>query len=169
MKKLLIATLCATAFTLTACDKKPTEANGTTAAAVSLSQNVTADIKADLAAIESLSQTKAQEAMEFQSKLLEAAQKNDKAAVDGVLKGMKDAVESFNNDLKGLSLKSSEVDAVRNKMTETNKISVELTEAGMQAQPDQNKIMELSKKSNELQQQLMADMKELQAKVAEAK
>lgn len=169
MKKLLIATLCATAFTLVACDKKPNEANGTTAAAVSLSQNVTADIKADLASIETLSQTKAQEAIEFQTKLLEAAQKNDKAAVDAVLKSMKDAVESFNNDLKGLTLKSSEVDAVRNKMTETNKISVELTEAGMTAKPDQEKIVELSKKSNTLQQELLADMQALQAKVAEAK
>lgn len=36
MKKLLIATLCATAFTLTACDKKPADSNTTTAAAVSL-------------------------------------------------------------------------------------------------------------------------------------
>ncbi|WP_390883213.1 hypothetical protein [Acinetobacter guillouiae] len=51
MKKLLLATLCASAFALTACDKKPADsASGTeskpAAAAVSLSTNNTADMKA---------------------------------------------------------------------------------------------------------------------------
>ena len=169
MKKLLIATLCATAFTLTACDKKPTETNGTTAAAVSLSNNVAADIKSDLTAIEALSTAKANEAIDFQTKMMASVQTGDKAALDTVLKDMKSFVDGFNKDLDALTLKSTEADATRNKMKEGNKLGVALTEEGMSAKPDTTKIQELTTKATELQKEMIADMQNLKTKAAEAK
>ena len=83
MKKLLLATLCASALALTACDKKPADAASGTdskpaAAAASLSTNNAADIKSDLTALQTMSTAKAKEALNFQTEVMQAAQKGDK-------------------------------------------------------------------------------------------
>jgi len=169
MKKLLIATLCASAFVLTACDKKAPETNTTTAAAVSLSTNNTTDIKSDLDQMDALSTTKAKEAVDFQSKFMDSIQKGDKSALDEMLKEMKVFVEHFNKDLDALKLKSTEVDATRNKIKDANNLTLQLTEAGLSPTPDQNKITELTNKATELQKELITDMETLKAKVADKK
>ncbi len=96
MKKLLISTLCVASLALTACDKKPASGtasgSGSTAAtapAVTLSTNNAADIKNDLIQIQTLSNTKAQEAVNFQTEVMKAAQSGDKNAVGGVIDKMK--------------------------------------------------------------------------------
>lgn len=169
MKKLLIATLCVSAFALTACDKKAADTTTTTATAVSLTTNNAADIKSDLTAVETLSTTKAKEALDTQSKLMESLQKGDKGALENMMKEMKTFIEGFNKDLAALPLKSTEVDATRNKMKEANDITLQLTETSMTAQPDQTKISELTTKMTEIQKELMTDMQTLKAKAAEAK
>ena len=171
MKKLLIATLCASAFALTACDKKATDtaAAKETAPAVTLSSNNAADIKSDLAAIKTLSTTKAQESAEAQTKFMESAKTGDKAAIEEMVKGMKTFTEGYNKELDALPLKSSEVDAARQKMKEFQNVNVELSEAAVSAKPDQMKMAELAKKSAELQQALATEMQQLDAKAAEAK
>lgn len=170
MKKLLLASLCMATVTLTACDKKPHDAaapaSGSSStsqpAATSFSTGKAADIKSDLMLIQNMSTTKAKEALTFQSEVTQAAQKGDKAALQGIVGKMKTYVDSFNADLDALSLKSSEVDSVRKKMKESNNLGVELSEAGLSSTPDMNKITELQKKATELQQSLLTDMQNLQ-------
>lgn len=177
MKKLLLATLCASAFALTACDKKPNETASTASSsepvaaqpAVTLSQDNAADIKSDLTQIQTLSTAKAKEALEFQNEVTQAAQKNDKAALQGVVDKMKSYVDGFNKDLDALTLKSTEVDSIRGKMKESNNLGVELSQAGIASSPDMAKITELQKKATELQQGLLTDMQALQTKANAAK
>lgn len=169
MKKLLIATLCATAFTLTACDKKPADSNTSTAAAVSLSSNNISDMKADLERIETLSASKANEALDYQKKIVEAATQGSETAVKDVIGNLKTFMEGFNTELSALKIQSSEVDAIRKKMIEANQHNLELSESATAANPDADKITELTNKSTELQKELIADMTSLKAKIAEAK
>lgn len=176
MKKLLLATLCASAVVLTACNQKPNETAATTASsetvaapATSLSQDVAADIKSDLTQIQTLSTTKAKEALEFQNEVTQAAQKNDKAALQAIIGKMKAYVNGFNADLDALSLKSSEADSIRNKMKESNNLGVELSEAGLASSPDMTKITALQNQATELQQALLTEMQALQNKANTAK
>lgn len=169
MKKVLIATLCASAFALTACDKKPADASAATdskpaAAAVSLSSNNAADIKSDLAQIQTLSTAKAKEAIEFQNEVMQAAQKGDKTALEGVVGKMKAYVDGFNKELDGLALKSSEAVSVREKIKESNNLGVEMSEAGLASKPDPKKIEELQKQGMALQKSLLTEMQALQTK-----
>lgn len=171
MKKLLLATFIASTFALAACDKKPADATTSgsdtksAAAAVSLSSNNIADIKSDFTAIQAISVEKSKEALTFQTEVMQAAQKGDKDALKGVVDKMKTYVDGFNKDLDGLALKSSEVASIRDKMKESNKLGVEMSEAGLAGSPDPQKIMDLQKKGTELQQSLMTDMQALQAKI----
>ncbi|QIO10127.1 hypothetical protein [Acinetobacter lanii] len=183
MKKLLLASLCMTAFTLTACDKKPNEATPTTtenttvttnapattatsaAPAGVLSNNVVADIRSDLDQLQTLSNTKAQEALKFQNEVTQAAQKGDKAALDQVVDQMDKYVDAFNDELEALNLKSAEGDALRDKMKDSNELGLELAEEGVKTPPNTDKINALQKKATDLQQSLLQDMQSLQSKV----
>ncbi|OTG63891.1 hypothetical protein [Acinetobacter silvestris] len=174
MKKLLLASLCMASITLTACDKKPHEStSGSTTASekamASLSTHNAADIKSDLAQIQTLSTSKAQEAIDFQTEMMHAAQKKDKQAIVAVFDKMKSYIETLNKDLDKLTLKSTEVQALREKMKESNKLSIELTEATTANPPDMNKLTELQKKAAEIQKSLLADMQTLQTTANTAK
>lgn len=171
MKKLIIASLCATALGLTACDKKQNEAETTSTTAnapaviAALSHGVDADIRADLDKIQTLSNAKAQEALKFQNDVMQAAQQGDKAALDAVVKSMDQYVDRFNDELEALQLKSSEADSIRDKMKESNDLGLDLAEAGVETPPNMEKITELQKKATELQQALLQEMQTLQNKV----
>jgi len=175
MKKLLISTLCVASLALVACDKKPHDNNAsgagtaTTAPAVQYSTNNNADIKSDLTQVQTLSNTRAQEAVNFQTEIMKSAQTGDQNAVKDTVSKMKSFVEGFNKDLDNLTLKSSEVDNFRNKMKETNTISIEMAEAGLSSPPDMNKITELQKKAADNQKEMLTIMQTLQTKANEAK
>lgn len=171
MKKLLIASLCTTAIFLTACDKKSAEQtneNATTTktqTVASLSTNVKADIQHDLNLLDQISNTKAQEALAFQSEVTKAAQNNNKAELDTVVEKMDQYVDRFNDDLDKLALKSTEGVSLRDKMKESNELGLDLAEAGIKEKPDMNEINELQQKAVALQQSLLQDMQALKAKV----
>ena len=171
MKKLILASLCATALGLTACEKKPNDAETTTSTTTApttvtaLTNGVDADIRADLDKIQTLSNAKAQEALKFQNDVMQAAQKGDKAALDAVVDSMDKYVDSFNDELEALDLKSSEADSIRDKMKESNDLGLDLAEAGVETPPNMEKITELQKKATELQQSLLQEMQTLQTKV----
>ena len=169
MKKRLLASLCFAAMALTACDKKPNEApaSSSTSSAVStspastqpataaLSSNNAADIKNDLKQIETLSNSRAKEASALQNKANEAAQKSDKASLNAIVADMKTYIARFNQDLDALKLKSSELDAVRDKIKESNNIGIELSEASIANTPDSKKITELQNRATKLQKELV--------------
>ena len=183
MKKLLLTTLCVSAVALTACDKKPADTSSTgsdtkpattitantenkpVTPSTSLSQNNIADIKSDLTAIQTVSTNKSKEALSFQTEISQAAKTGDKNALKGIVEKMKTYVESFNNDLDALTIKSAEVASVRDKMKESNKLGVEMSELGLSGSADSQKVMEIQKKGIALQQSLMTEVQALQAKV----
>lgn len=171
MKKLLIASLCTTAVFLTACDKKSNDQvkdNGTVTTpekTASLSTNVNADIQHDLNLLDQISNTKAQEALAFQTEVTKAAQNNNKAELDSVVDKMDEYVDRFNDDLDKLALKSTEGVALRDKMKETNDLGLDLAKAGIKEKPDMNEINELQQKAVTLQQSLIQDMQSLKTKV----
>lgn len=171
MKKVLLATLCASVFALTACDKKPADANSSAteskpvATTATLSSDNAADIKSDLTQVQTLFSTKNSEAAAFQTEVRQATQKGDKAALQGVVGKMKTYVNGFNKELDGLALKSSEVVSVREKIKEANNLGVEMSEASIANSPDPEKLKQLQNKGIEMQKSLMAEMQALQTKV----
>lgn len=182
MKKRLLASLCFAAMALTACDKKPNEApaSSSTSSAVStppastqpataaLSSNNAADIKNDLNQIQTLSNSRAKEAAALQEKANQAAQKGDKASLNSIVAEMKSYIARFNQDLDALSLKSTELDAVRGKIKESNNIGIELSEASIANTPDTKKITELQNRATALQKELVTEMQALQTKAQTA-
>ncbi|NNG82225.1 hypothetical protein [Acinetobacter sp. ANC 5378] len=176
MKKRLLASLCFAAMALTACDKKPNEApassstrpTNTQPATAALSSNNAADIKNDLNQIETLSHSRAKEAAALQNKANEAAQKSDKASLNAIVAEMKTYIARFNQDLDALNLKSSELDAVRDKIKKSNNIGIELSEASIANTPDTKKITELQNRATQLQKELLTEMQALQTKAKTA-
>ena len=181
MKKRLLASLCFAAMALTACDKKPNEAPASSStspaatppastqpATAALSSNNAADIKNDLKQIETLSNSRAKEASALQNKANEAAQKSDKASLNAIVADMKSYIARFNQDLDALKLKSSELDAVRDKIKESNNIGIELSEASIANTPDSKKITELQNRATKLQKELVTEMQALQTKAKTA-
>lgn len=172
MKKLLIASLFMTTFALTACDKKNANENtenvsesANTSTMTSLSNNVLPDIKADLAQLETLSNTKAQEALSFQTEVSKAAQSGDPKALEAVVTKMDQYMDQFNDELDALKLKSTEAANLREKMKDSNELGLELAEEGIKKSPNMEKINELQKKGVDLQQTILKDMQDLQTKV----
>ncbi|TCM62768.1 hypothetical protein EC844_12312 [Acinetobacter calcoaceticus] len=169
MKKLLIATLCATAFTLTACDKKAADPATAPAAVISLSSNNVADIKSDLDAIDALAIAKSDQALASQDKMMEADQKKDKVMMSEAMQGMKAYIKDFNQELLALKLKSTEVDALRNKMDQQNKVTLEISDLSMSGSQDQSKMEMLGQSGIKLSEEIAKERKALAAKVAEKK
>ncbi|NHB59350.1 hypothetical protein [Acinetobacter shaoyimingii] len=172
MKKLLIASLCMTALTLTACDKKNSDAttsnhsNTTSApASISLSKDNVADIKNDLTQLQTLSNAKSQEALKFQDEANKAAEQGKAPELTAVVNKMESFVVSFNKDLDALPIKSKEADSIRSKMKQSNDLGLELAKASIKTPPDMDKINALQKKAVDLQQELMTEMQTLEVKV----
>ena len=67
-----------------------------------------------------------------------------------------------------LKLKSSELDAVRDKIKESNNIGIELSEASIANTPDSKKITELQNRATKLQKELVTEMQALQTKAKTA-
>lgn len=179
MKTPLLASLCVAALALTACEKKPNEAPASSATTTSspastqpatavLSTNNIKDIKNDLIEIQTLSQNRSKEALDLQNKANQAAQKNDKAALNTIIAEMKTYIANFNQDLDALALKSTELDKVRSKIKESNNLGIELSEESIAEKPDMKKIAELRDRATQLQKELVADMQALENKVKTA-
>ena len=100
----------------------------------------------------------------MQEKANQAAQKGDKASLNSIVAEMKGYIARFNQDLDALSLKSTELDAVRGKIKESNNIGIELSEASIANTPDTKKITELQNRATALQKELVTEMQALQTK-----
>ncbi|MFH7810128.1 hypothetical protein ACE01U_15900 [Acinetobacter sp. BSP-153] len=181
MKKLLLTTVCLATLSLAACEKKGTEpaVEQTTSASETTSTEATtvvanhsnnniADIQADLLAVETLSNAKAQEATAFQKEVAAVVEKKDSTQLKAVLEKTETYVKQFNDELDALTLKSTEVDALRKKMQDANNLGIELTKESIETKPDSAKITELQNNAMELQKTIMADVTALEAKVKAA-
>lgn len=171
MKKLLISTLCVSALTLTACDKKTnestvkgSEAASTAQTTVALSTNNQAHMQSDLRLIQTLSNNKAQDALKFQTEANEAAQRGEEPDLKAIATKLETYVNDFNKELDALKLQSTEVDSLRTKLKESNQIGLDLTKAGTATPPDTAKIAELQKKATDLQQELISETQAIELK-----
>lgn len=167
MNKLLISVLCGVALTLTACDKKPASQTDQTAA-VQQSTNNTADIKADLIALNTLSNSNTAELDQLQSKIMQAVQKQDKAAMQEGIKEVSKSTSAFNEELDKLSLKSTEINMFREKLKATNQVTLDMLKEASSEKPDQAKILKLQNESMKMQQELATANRELQTKVSKS-
>ncbi|WP_445114619.1 hypothetical protein [Acinetobacter sp. WZC-1] len=182
MKKLFPASLCnmtsvgLLAFALTACGQQPdhtasaSSISSSQTAQLSLSRDNAADIKSDLTQLETLSSIKAREESVFRDEVTQAVQKKDDPhALNTIVAKMKSYVEGFNQDLDALTLKSTEANALRDKMKQSNHLGLELSEAGIARPLDINKINALQQQATELELDLMADKQTLQIKAGTAR
>lgn len=78
---------------------------------------------------------------------------------------MEKFTQDFNKDLDALTIKSTEVDSIRNKMKASNDTSLEMIKMTTSGKPDQNKIMELQKKATTIQQELITETQALKQKL----
>lgn len=168
MKKLALTLLCSSMLALTACDKKAENAQSKDQAVQtdpsSLSTNNKSDIKADFEAIAQLSTSKSQEALETQKKV-ESAIENDPAAAQNTMADSKKYFTEFNDDLNKLQLKSSEVHEIRTQMINLNKLTFDMMDQSLSANPDANKIMEFQKQLESQTAALSAKMQQVEAMI----
>lgn len=167
MKKIITSSLCAAALLLTACDQKtppsaPPDKNVSSQQSNNLSHKTTQDIATDLQKIETLSDSKTQQALDFQKQINEAAQSQNQTRLQDTVNQMQSYVQQFNLDLDGLALKSSEVAALREKIKQSNLLGLALAQEGIKTAPDQNVMNDLQSKASQLQQSLLQDLQQLE-------
>ena len=117
---------------------------------------------------QSARETRAAESIEknekFQKEVAAVVEKKDSIQLKAVLEKTETYVKQFNDELDALTLKSTEVDALRKKMQDANNLGIELTKESIETKPDSAKITELQNKAMELQKTIMADVTALEAK-----
>lgn len=168
MNKLLIAILCGAALTLTACNKNPTEQAGQAATAVKLSTDNIADIKTDLTTLETLSASKAKEALDFQTKATQASQSGDINAAKAVIDDMQKSFAQYDKDLDALALKSTEVDSLRKNTKKVMSLTVEFMQQSIAEKPDLQKITDLQKQMVDAQKALLDEQIAIKQKISKS-
>lgn len=168
MKKFIFTVLCSSMLILTACDKKTENTSSkeqtTQTETTNLSTNNKSDIKTDFEAIAQLSTSKSQEALEAQKKV-ESAMESDPAAAQSTMAESKKYFTDFNEDLSQLPLKSSEVNEIRTQMIGLNKLTSDMMDQSLSANPDANKIMEYQKQLESQTAALSAKMQQVEAMI----
>lgn len=165
MKNLVIATLCTSVLLLTACAKPSEKQTAEQTQQVTYSQNNVEHIKADLSTVETLSNKKAEEGLEFQNEAVKASQSGKDEDIQAVVNKMKTFVDGFNQELTALKLQSSEVNELRGKMIESNNLGLQLAQEGSSKAPNEQKIQQLQTQVTTTQEQMLDIMQKLQAKV----
>ncbi len=167
MKKM---TLCAVtlALDLAGCDGQNAANNASignfSAKQETLSSASAADIKADLAELNSVINSANSEAVSMREELMKANSNNDKNAATAVLKRSQNLQESTNAKLIALTLKSQEVQGLRLKIVEGNMKAIEMAKIASKdtlSDADRKELSELGKQSVALQMQAGTQLNEL--------
>lgn len=161
MKPMLIVCLCLSSCTLFAC--KPNHVNSQH---ISFSHNQATDIKVDLGILQNLAQRQNQESFVFQQEALPTIRSGNAAQIEQIIQSMQQRVTKFNQELQDLLLSSAEVDTIRQKMMQNNQLSLELAQQGAAQHPDTVKILQLQKKLEQNQQEIIQLTHLAQAKIS---
>ncbi|MEM8060126.1 hypothetical protein Q4R27_15855 [Morganella morganii subsp. sibonii] len=153
MKKIVISAL-ASLLLLSGCDNAKTEAVTTSgegnfaAQKETLSSQNEADVRTDLLAINSVVNASNSKASELNNELVAASKNRDSSAVKAIIGRSKELLESTNNSLLGLKIKSQEIQEIRLGIYQGNMISIKFYELYSKENPsDKDKEeMELLKK-----------------------
>lgn len=120
----------------------------------------------ELTLLEEFSLKKAKQAMELQTKALEAAQDHDPIVVQDLMLELEIFIKKFNKGLDTLPLKNSEVKSLQKKMQATNQLSLEILQQSRSDPPNQDKIIELQRKTMVLQQEVLNDTQKIKQQIA---
>jgi len=129
MRKIIVATLFSLTF-LSGCNDPKNEVPASitqgnfSAKAETLSTQNEGDIKADLTVVNKIINTSNTKAVELAQQLMEASKKGDSKSLLGIFKESKALLESTNNSLLSLNLKSSELQKIRTDIYQGNIISI---------------------------------------------
>ncbi|PVZ88707.1 hypothetical protein C9426_07755 [Serratia sp. S1B] len=161
MKPLLIVCLCLSSWTLFA--RKPNHINSQH---IHFSYNQATDIKTDLWILQNLAQRQNQESSVFQQEVLHTIRSGNAAQIGRIIQSMQQRVTKFNHELQDLLLSSAEVDTIRQKMMHNNQLSLELAQLGAAQRPDTLKILQLQKKLEQNQQEIIQLTHRAQSKIS---
>lgn len=173
MKKLAIVALISGMTALTACSKPVTEvkngeAQGTVQQKVQLSTDNKADIQADIDAVQAFGLAQEKNAESLQAKMESAMKSKNQQELNNVLEDFKIFVAKSNDELNALTLKSTEVNRLREKMIENSLLGLEVSQILFTTPADKvdpAKVQPLQEKAMKAQQELMLISQEIQEKI----
>ncbi|KAA8732092.1 hypothetical protein F4V57_10745 [Acinetobacter qingfengensis] len=186
MKKLAIVALVSALTGLTACSKPVSEvksgdkaispasaeasavipANQSNTIATANSTDPNAALKSDIVQIQQFGTAQEQKAADLEKRMNAAVQKQDKAALKKLLPEFKAFVSQSNSEFNKLSLISSEAKQLREKMTQSSQLGVEMSEKMLADKPDEKALQALQQKIVTTQQELMTISQDIHSKIA---
>ncbi|MFN3291150.1 MAG: hypothetical protein ACK410_12195 [Acinetobacter sp.] len=167
MNKKWLPILIMTTFSLTACNepKHPQTPTDSTTAYKNLSTANPADIKADLDALDQISNKNSQAILNAQDALKAARQNKEVDTIPALLEQLKTHSLAFNTALDATNFKSQEGAALREKFKQVHLLGVELAQENTKNPPQMDRITGLEAKISVIQQSSISEMRALQRMV----
>nr|WP_227557074.1 hypothetical protein [Acinetobacter johnsonii] len=153
-----------TTFSLTACNesKQHQTPSDSTTAYKNLSTANPADIKADLDALDQISNKNSQAILNTQDALNAARQNKEVDTIPALLEQLKTHSLVFNTALDATKFKSSEVAALSEKFKQVHLLGVELAQENTKSPPQMQRITALEAEISVIQQSSISEMRALQ-------
>lgn len=164
MNKKWLPILIMTTFSLTACNesKQHQTPSDSTTAYKNLSTANPADIKADLDALDQISNKNSQAILNTQDALNAARQNKEVDTIPALLEQLKTHSLVFNTALDATKFKSSEVAALSEKFKQVHLLGVELAQENTKSPPQMQRITALEAEISVIQQSSISEMRALQ-------
>ncbi|MDH1517851.1 hypothetical protein N5I08_02180 [Acinetobacter johnsonii] len=156
-----------TTFSLTACNesKKHQTPSDSITAYKNLSTANPADIKADLDALDQISNKNFQAILNAQDALKAARQNKEVDTIPALLEQLKTHFLAFNTALDATNFKSQEGAALREKFKQVHLLGVELAQENTKSPPQMQRITVLEAEISVIQQSSISEMRALQQMV----
>ena len=167
MNKKLLPILIVTTFSLTACNESKqhqTPPDSTTTYTNLSTANLT-DIKADLDALDQISNKNSQAILNAQDALKAARQNKEVDTIPALLEQLKTHSLAFNTALDATNFKSQEGAALREKFKQVHLLGVELAQENTKSPPQMQRITALEAEISVIQQSSINEMRALQRMV----
>ncbi|WP_424898793.1 hypothetical protein [Acinetobacter johnsonii] len=167
MNKKWLPILIVTTFSLTACNesKKHQTPSDSITAYKNLSTANPADIKADLDALDQISNKNFQAILNAQDALKAARQNKEVDTIPALLEQLKTHFLAFNTALDATNFKSQEGAALREKFKQVHLLGVELAQENTKSPPQMQRITVLEAEISVIQQSSISEMRALQQMV----
>lgn len=164
MNKTWLPILIVTTFLLTACNesKQHQTPSDSTTAYKNLSTANPADIKADLDALDQISNKNSQAILNAQDALKAARQNKEVDTIPALLEQLKTHSLAFNTALDATNFKSQEGAALREKFKQVHLLEVELAQENTKSPPQMQRITALEAEISVIQQSSISEMRALQ-------
>ena len=164
MNKKWLPILIMTTFSLTACNesKQHQTPPDSTTTYTNLSIANLADIKADLDALDQISNKNSQAILNAQDALNAARQNKEVDTIPALLEQLKTHSLVFNTALDATKFKSSEVAALSEKFKQVHLLGVELAQENTKSPPQMQRITALEAEISVIQQSSISEMRALQ-------